>query len=63
MKDLPAGENLISSHNTGKHEALSALVMLGFNRPIAEKALDQVIKANGGTLPVDQLIKSALKIL
>jgi Holliday junction DNA helicase RuvA len=63
MKDLPAGENIISSHNTGKHEALSALVMLGFNRPVADKALDQVIKANGGALPVDQLIKHALKIL
>ena len=63
MKDLPAGENLMSSHNTGKHEALSALVMLGFNRPVAEKALDQVIKASGGALPVDQLIKNALKIL
>ncbi len=63
MKDLPASENLISSHNTGKQEALSALVMLGFNRPIAEKALEQVIKANGATLPVDQLIKNALKIL
>lgn len=63
MKDLPAGENLISSHNTGKHEALSALVMLGFNRPVAEKALEQIIKANAGILPVDQLIKNALKIL
>lgn len=63
MKDLPAGENLTASHNTGKHEALSALVMLGFNKPVAEKALDQVIKANGSALPVDQLIKSALKIL
>jgi Holliday junction DNA helicase RuvA len=63
MKDLPAGENIISSHNTSKHEALSALVMLGFNRPVADKALDQVIKANGGALPVDQLIKHALKIL
>ena len=63
MKDLPEGENLISAHNTGKHEALSALVMLGFNRPVAEKALDQVIKTNGGALPVDQLIKYALKIL
>ena len=63
MKDLPEGENLISAHNTSKHEALSALVMLGFNRPVAEKALDQVIKANGGALPVDQLIKHALKIL
>ncbi len=63
MKDLPAGENLMTSHNTGKHEALSALVMLGFNRPVAEKALDQVIKASGGALPVDQMIKNALKIL
>jgi holliday junction DNA helicase RuvA len=63
MKDLPAGENLMTSHNTGKYEALSALVMLGFNKPVAEKALDQVIKAGGGTLPVDQLIKNALKIL
>lgn len=63
MKDLPEGENLISAHNTGKYEALSALVMLGFNKPVAEKALDQVIKTNGGALPVDQLIKHALKIL
>jgi holliday junction DNA helicase RuvA len=63
MKDLPAGENIIASHNTGRHEALSALVMLGFNRPVADKALEQVIKANGGALPVDQLIKNALKIL
>lgn len=63
MKDLPAGENLMAAHNTGKQEALSALVMLGFNRPVADKALDQVMKANGGTLPVDQLIKQALKIL
>jgi len=63
MKDLPAGENLTASHNTGKYEALSALVMLGFSKQVAEKALDQVVKANGGTLPVDQLIKNALKIL
>ena len=63
MKDLPGAENFISLHNTGKQEALSALVMLGFNRPVAEKALDQVIKANGGNLQVDQLIKHALKIL
>jgi Holliday junction DNA helicase RuvA len=63
LKDLPAGENLMTSHNTGKYEALSALVMLGFNKPVAEKALDQVIKAGGGALPVDQLIKNALKIL
>lgn len=62
-KDMPASEILTASYNTGRHEALSALVMLGFNKPLAEKALDQVIKANGGTQPVDQLIKNALKIL
>jgi holliday junction DNA helicase RuvA len=63
MKDLPAGENLGVSHNTGRQEALSALVMLGFNKPVAEKALDQILRANAGALPVDQLIKHALKIL
>jgi holliday junction DNA helicase RuvA len=63
MKDLPAGENLMAMHNTGRQEALSALVMLGFGRPAAEKALDQIIKASGEALPVDQLIKNALKIL
>jgi len=63
MKDLPGTENMVSAHNTGKQEALSALVMLGFNRPVAEKALDQVIKASSGNLMVDQMIKNALKIL
>jgi len=50
-------------HNTGKAEALSALVMLGFNKAAAEKALDAIIKSEGAALPVEQLIKNALKIL
>lgn len=50
-------------HNTGKAEALSALVMLGFNKAAAEKALDSILKSEGTALPVEQLIKSALKIL
>lgn len=50
-------------HNTGKAEALSALVMLGFNKTAAEKALDSIIKSEGSALPVEQLIKNALKIL
>lgn len=50
-------------HNTGKAEALSALVMLGFNKAAAEKALDSILKSEGTVLPVEQLIKSALKIL
>jgi Holliday junction DNA helicase RuvA len=58
-------DSLISMpvHNTAKDEALSALVMLGFNKNIAEKALDSAIKASAGNLSVEALIKIALKSL
>jgi Holliday junction DNA helicase RuvA len=48
---------------TAKDEALAALVMLGFARNAAEKVLDQELNRNGGTLTVEELIKSALKSL
>jgi len=63
QKDAPARENLGSEHNTVKAEALSALVMLGFNKTMAEKAIEQVMKAEGLALPVEHMVKSALKIL
>ncbi len=50
-------------NNTTRDEALSALVMLGFAKNSAEKALDQVIKSEGTQLSVERLIKSALKNL
>lgn len=53
---------LSTSGNTLKSEALSALVMLGFARTAAEKVLDQVLK-EFGELPVEVLIKHALKRL
>lgn len=58
-------ESLISMpvHHTVKDEALSALVMLGFGKQAAEKALDNVIKKAEGELTVEQLIKQALKNL
>lgn len=58
-------DSLISmpQHNTVKDEALSALVMLGFAKQTAEKALDQILKATAGTLSVEELIKQALKKL
>ncbi len=58
-------ESLISmpSHNTIKDEALSALIMLGFSKQVAEKALDNVMKKSDGELTVEQLIKQALKNL
>jgi len=63
QKEPSTHEILGSSHNTVRQEALSALVMLGFNKTLAEKALEQVMKIEGLSLPVEQLVKSALKIL
>ncbi|MBA3706862.1 MAG: Holliday junction branch migration protein RuvA [Bacteroidetes bacterium] len=60
--DLGSGF-LISPNNTLKEEALSALVMLGFNKPMADKALDKIIRTEGTGQTVEQLIKSALKNL
>ena len=50
-------------HNTIREEALSALVMLGFNKLSADKTLDKIIKTEGAGQSVEQLIKSALKSL
>jgi Holliday junction resolvasome RuvABC DNA-binding subunit len=39
------------------------LIMLGFNRALAEKTIDHIQKIEGTAIPVEQLIKSALKML
>ncbi|MGD9978204.1 MAG: Holliday junction branch migration protein RuvA [Bacteroidales bacterium] len=68
LKDKVGAANLSSvqifslTDNTSKQEALSALVMLGFAKSAADKVLDQIIKMEG-SLPVEGLIKSALKKL
>lgn len=62
-KDPGVKEFLGSVHNTGKQEALSALTLLGFNKSLAEKTIDKILKDEGNALSVEQLIKSALKIL
>lgn len=51
------------SHNTSKEEALSALVMLGFARQAADKALQKVIKSQGFSIGVEDMVRHALKIL
>lgn len=58
-------DSLISMpvNNTAKDEALSALVMLGFNKNIAEKSLESAIKTSTENLSVEALIKIALKSL
>ncbi len=58
-------DSLISvpKNHTVKDEALSALIMLGFAKNAAEKALDQAINQANGSLTVEALIKVALKSL
>ena len=50
-------------HNTKKEEALSGLIILGFPKMLAEKALIKIIETEGTGLTVEQLIKHALKVL
>jgi Holliday junction DNA helicase RuvA len=53
-------EIFTSQNNTLKQEALSALVMLGFAKSVAEKNIDQLLKQNPSH-SVESLIKDALK--
>ncbi|MBB2145863.1 Holliday junction branch migration protein RuvA [Pedobacter sp. LMG 31464] len=58
-------DSLISMplHNTTRDEALSALIMLGFGKQVAEKAIDNAVKRTDQDLTVEQMIKIALKNL
>lgn len=62
-KEELSPEFFAGSNNTLKEEALSALVMLGFNKAAADKVLDKIIRTEGTGQTVEQLIKSALKNL
>lgn len=50
-------------HNTLREEALSGLIILGFPKMVAEKALNKIIEREGTDLTVEELIKLALKML
>jgi len=54
---------MFAGDNKLREEALSALVMLGFARNMAEKAVDKSLKAEGNVVSVEHLIKLALKNL
>lgn len=55
-------EKIDDSHNTMKEEALSGLLVLGFGKAAAEKALDKALKS-GEVTDVEGLIKVALKMM
>lgn len=61
---VPVAQGLFPQQgNRNIEEALSGLVILGFSKPVAGKALEKVNQAAGGNLSVEMLIKEALKIL
>ena len=62
LKVYDIDEVSISSNNTNKDEALSALEVLGFIRRHAEKAVDKVLRQDP-KLSVENIIKLALKNL
>ena len=53
-------EKIDETHNTIREEALSGLLVLGFAKNSAEKALDKVLKS-GDVSDVEGLIKESLK--
>jgi len=62
-RELYTHQKVGLQHNTKKEEALSGLIILGFQKMIADKALTKIIEAEGTGLTVEQLIKHALKVL
>lgn len=58
--DLP--EVSQASNNTNKDEALSALEVLGFNKKLAEKVVDKIVKEYPQAT-IESIIKQALKNL
>ena len=62
-RELIPHEKSAFLHNTKKEEALSGLIILGFPKMLAEKALTKIIESEGTGLTVEQLIKHALKVL
>lgn len=63
VKKTEYAEEIVETvNNTIKNEALSALVILGFNKNAASKALDKLLKQTPDA-SVEVLIREALKLL
>jgi len=61
-EEIPASISF-SPHNNIRNEALAALVMLGFVRHAAEKAIDKAMTSANQEMNVENTIKQALKFL
>lgn len=56
-----SGNSSSNSNNSIRLEALSALITLGFNKTVAEKTIDKILKVSGNQITLEELIKQALK--
>ena len=59
-EDLPSISSGLG--NSLRDEALSALLMLGYNKALAEKSLSKVMKDNNDQASVELLVKAVLKV-
>jgi holliday junction DNA helicase RuvA len=56
-------EFIVSVHNTKRNEALTALLMLGFNKNSIEKTLDKILRNSDDSMSVEEIIKKSLQTL
>lgn len=60
-KDYESAALSAPSDNTHRQEALSALIMLGFSKMVADKAVRKVLKDSPNLDSVEEVIKQSLK--
>jgi len=61
MSNNPTGGFALANKNTPHQDAVQALVSLGIQKAVAEKAVDKTIQSEGAALSLEALIKAALK--
>lgn len=61
--DVEIDGTMVISNNNNAEEALSALILLGFSKQLAGKAIEKILKTSTKELSIEDLIKEALKIL
>jgi Holliday junction DNA helicase RuvA len=61
LANNPNGGFALTNKNTPHQDAVQALVSLGIQKAVAEKAVDKTIQAEGAEMSLESLIKAALK--
>ena len=62
-KDITSPSSMFTENNTIKNEALSALLVLGFDKKATEKTIGDILAKNPQIKDVEELIKLSLKKL